>query len=146
SKAVGDAVTEMLGTDEARKRFAAEMAGLNIHYDFGAGHPLLGRRMPDLDVITAEGPLRVFSLLHEARPLLINFAGRGGYDLGGWSERVRSVDAEYAGEWELPTLGIVAAPSAVLIRPDGYVAWVGEENQTGLAEALATWFGSTATN
>jgi 3-(3-hydroxy-phenyl)propionate hydroxylase len=144
SKAVGDAVTEMLGTDEARKRFAAQMAGLNIHYDFGAGHPLLGRRMPDLDVITADGPLRVFSLLHEARPLLINFAEAGGCDLGDWSERVRSINAEYAGEWELPVLGIVAAPSAVLIRPDGYVAWVGEGNQAGLAEALGIWFGAAA--
>jgi 3-(3-hydroxy-phenyl)propionate hydroxylase len=144
SKAVGDAVTEMLGTDEARKRFAAQMAGLNIHYDFGAGHPLLGRRMPDLDVITADGPLRVFSLLHEARPLLINFAGAGGCDLADWSERVRSINAEYAGEWELPVLGIVAAPSAVLIRPDGYVAWVGEGNQAGLVEALGIWFGAAA--
>ena len=54
--------------DEPRKRFAAMMSGLDIHYDLGEGHPLLGRRMPDLDLVTADGPLRVFTLLHEARP------------------------------------------------------------------------------
>ena len=112
--------------DEPRKRFAAMMSGLDIHYDLGEGHPLLGRRMPDLDLVTADGPLRVFTLLHDARPVLLNLGEPGGFDITPWADRVRLIDAEYAGTWELPALGAVPAPAAVLIRPDGYVAWVGE--------------------
>ena len=142
TNAVRDILGELLKMDEVRKRIAAEMSGLGIHYDLGPGHPLLGRRMPDLDLVTADGPLRVFSLLHDARPVLLNLGEPGG---GGgitpWRDRVQVVDAEYAGAWELPVLGTVAAPSAVLIRPDGYVAWVGDQTQRGLTDALATWFG-----
>ena len=127
--------------DEPRKRFAAMMSGLDIHYDLGEGHPLLGRRMPDLDLVTADGPLRVFTLLHDARPVLLNLGEPGGFDITPWADRVQLVDAEYAGAWELPVLGAVTAPTAVLIRPDGYVAWVGDLTQLGLADALTTWFG-----
>jgi 3-(3-hydroxy-phenyl)propionate hydroxylase len=141
SKALGDFVTEFLGMDEPRKRLAAEMSGLGVHYDLGEGHPLLGRRMPDLDLVTAGGPLRVFTLLHDARPVLLNLGEPGGVDAGPWTDRVRSIDASYAGKWELPALGAVAAPTVVLIRPDGYVAWVGDRTQQGLADALTTWFG-----
>ena len=125
----------------ARRRFAAMMFGLDIHYDLGEGHPLLGRRMPDLDLVTADGPLRVFTLLHDARPVLLNLGEPGGFDITPWADRVQLIDAEYAGAWELPVLGAVTAPTAVLIRPDGYVAWVGERTQLGLADALTTWFG-----
>jgi hypothetical protein len=117
------------------------MSGLDIHYDLGEGHPLLGRRMPDLDLVTTDGPLRVFTLLHRGQPVLLNLGERGGFDVAPWAARVRSVDARYAGTWELPVLGAVTAPTAVLIRPDGYVAWVGEGTHHGLAEALTTWFG-----
>jgi 3-(3-hydroxy-phenyl)propionate hydroxylase len=117
------------------------MSALDIHYDLGNGHPLLGRRMPDLDLVTAKGPARVFTLLHEARPLLLNFDEPGGFDISPWADRVQRVDAEYVGTWELPVIGIVTAPAAVLIRPDGYVAWVGDGTERGLADALATWFG-----
>src|SRR4029079_15715596 len=103
-----------------------DMSGLNVHYDLGEGHPLLGRRMPDLDLITAEGPRRVFTLLHDARPLLLNFGEPGVIDVAAWAERVRSIDARCEGPWELPVVGTVAAPAAVLVRPDGYVAWVGD--------------------
>jgi 3-(3-hydroxy-phenyl)propionate hydroxylase len=127
--------------DEPRKRYGAMMSGLDIHYDLGAGHPLLGRRMPDLDLVTAAGPLRVFTLLHDAQPLLLNLGEPGGFDITPWAARVRLVDARYAGTWELPVLGAVTAPSAALIRPDGYVAWVGEGTEQGLADALTTWFG-----
>jgi hypothetical protein len=127
--------------DEPRRRFAAMMSGLDIHYDLGEGHPLLGRRMPDLDLITPDGPLRVFTLLHDARPVLVNIAEPGAFDITPWKNRVQLVDARYDGPWELPALGAVAAPSAVMIRPDGYVAWVGDEAQLGLVEALTTWFG-----
>ena len=123
---------------------AAELSGLGIHYDLGQGHPLLGRRMPDLDLVTADGPLRVFGLLHEARPVLLNFGAPGGFDLAPWAGRVLGIDARYDGVWELPALGIVAAPTAVLIRPDGYVAWVGEAGFPGAAEALTAWFGPPA--
>jgi 2-polyprenyl-6-methoxyphenol hydroxylase-like FAD-dependent oxidoreductase len=139
--ALREVIVELLGMDEPRKRYAAMMSGLDIHYELGEGHPLLGRRMPDLDLLTAGGPRRVFTLLHDARPVLINFAQPGGVDITPWADRVQRVDAEYAGAWELPALGAVAAPTAVLVRPDGHVAWVGEETQQGLADALATWFG-----
>jgi 2-polyprenyl-6-methoxyphenol hydroxylase-like FAD-dependent oxidoreductase len=144
SKALGDIVSELLGMDEPRRRIAADMSGLDIHYDLGAGHPLLGRRMPDLDLTTANGPLRLFTLLHAARPVLLNLGEPGDVDIAPWADRVRLVDAKYDGAWELPALGTVTAPGAVLIRPDGYVAWVGERAQLGLGEALATWFGAPA--
>ncbi|HEU4355226.1 MAG TPA: FAD-dependent monooxygenase [Actinomycetota bacterium] len=145
TKAVRDILAELLGMDEPRKHFAGEMSGLGIHYDLGEGHPLLGRRMPDLDLVTAEGPVRVFTLLHDARPVFVDLGEPGGIDISPWADRVRSVDAEYDGAWELPVLGTVPSPTAVVIRPDGYVAWVGEGTQEGLADALSTWFGPPAT-
>jgi len=144
TKALHDTMAELLGMDEPRQRLAAEMSGLGIHYDLGEGHPLLGRRMPDLDLVTANGPLRVFTLLHDARPVLLNLGEPGGFDITPWADRVRSIDAEYVGTWELPALGAVTAPTAVLIRPDGYVAWVGDQAQLGLADVLTTWFGPPA--
>jgi hypothetical protein len=140
-KALGDIISELLRMDEPRKRVAAEMSGLGIHYDLGEGHPLLGRRMPDLDLVTASGPLRVYTLLHDARPVLLNLGEPGSFDITPWADRVQLIDARYAGKWGLPALGTVAAPTAVLIRPDGYVAWVGDLTQLGLADALTTWFG-----
>src|SRR5256884_469511 len=135
-KALGDTISELLSTDEPRNRFAAMMAGLDIHYELGDGHPLLGRRMPDLDLVTANGPLRVFTLLHDARPVLLNLGDPGGLDIAPWAHRVQLIDATSNGTWELPALGTVTAPTAVLIRPDGYVAWVGDRTHLGLAEAL----------
>ena len=144
TKALGDTVSELLGMDEPRRRLAAEMSGLGVHYDLGPGHPLLGRRMPDLDLVIANGPLRVFTLLHDARPVLLNLGEPGGLDITPWTDRVQVVEANYVGTWELPALGTVTAPTAVLIRPDGYVAWVGDLTRLGLADALATWFGPPA--
>jgi hypothetical protein len=141
TKALRGTVSELLSMDEPRRRFAAMMSGLDIHYDLGEGHPLLGRRMPDLDLVTADGPLRVFTLLHDAQPVLLNLGEPGGFDITPWADRVQVTDAKYVGTWELPALGAVTAPTAVLIRPDGYVAWVGDRTQLGLAEALTTWFG-----
>jgi 3-(3-hydroxy-phenyl)propionate hydroxylase len=128
--------------DEPRKWYGAKMGSLDVRFDLGEGHPLLGRRMPDLDIVTADGPTRVFALLHDARPVLLNFGERGALDVGGWSDRVKLIDAAFDGVWELPVVGVVAAPGAVLIRPDGYVAWVGDAAHTGLVEALTTWFGA----
>jgi 2-polyprenyl-6-methoxyphenol hydroxylase-like FAD-dependent oxidoreductase len=141
-EALRDSVTELLSMDEPRVRFGAMMSGLDIRYDLREGHPLLGRRMPDLDLVTADGPVRVFTLLHEARPVLLNLGEPGGFDIGPWTDRVQRLDAQYDGTWELPAFGEVTAPPAVLIRPDGYVAWVGEPAEPGLGEALTTWFGS----
>jgi 2-polyprenyl-6-methoxyphenol hydroxylase-like FAD-dependent oxidoreductase len=140
-KTLGDTIAELLAMDEPRRRFAARMSGLDIHYELGEGHPLLGRRMPDLDLATADGPLRVFTLLHDARPVFLNLGEPADFDFTPWADRVQLVDARYVGAWELPARGAVTSPTAVLIRPDGYVAWVGERTEAGLADALTTWFG-----
>jgi len=139
--ALRETVAELLSMDEPRKRFAAMMSGLDIHYDLGEGHPLLGRRMPDLDLVGVDGPLRVFTLLHHALPVLLNFGERGRFDTTPWADRVQSIDARYEGSWELPAIGAVTAPTAVLIRPDGYVAWVGDGTDLGLVDAMTKWFG-----
>ena len=133
---------EQLGMDEPRRRIVGMISGLDIHYDLGEGHPLLGRRMPDLDLQTADGPTRVFTLLHDARPVLLNLGEPGGFDISPWANRVRMVDASHDGVWELPVLGEVAAPAAVLIRPDGHVAWVGELTGQELPRELEVWFGA----
>jgi 3-(3-hydroxy-phenyl)propionate hydroxylase len=142
TEALRDTMSELLSMDEPRKRVAGMMSGLDIHYDLGEGHPLLGRRMPDLDLVTTSGPLRVVTLLHDARPVLLNLGEPGRFEITPWEERVQVIDAQYGGMWELPVLGAVTAPAAVLIRPDGYVAWVGDGTDTGLRDAMATWFGS----
>lgn len=142
--AVRETMSELLRMDEPRRRYAGMMSGLDIYYELGEGHPLLGRRMPDLEVVTAEGPRRVFGLLHAARPVLLDVGEPGVLDIAPWADRVRKVEARYAGAWELPVLGVVSAPGAVLIRPDGHVAWVGDGTDGGLREALTTWFGAPA--
>ena len=143
-EALRDVVADLLSADEPRTRLAAKTAALDIRYDLGEGHPLLGRRMPDLDIVTADGPARVFSLLRDARPVLLNLREPGAVDIASWTERVRLVDARYDGAWELPVVGAVAAPEAVLIRPDGHVAWAGGDGRAGLTDALTTWFGPGA--
>ncbi|MGH8946011.1 MAG: FAD-dependent monooxygenase [Acidimicrobiia bacterium] len=141
-QALRDTMAELLSMDEPRRRIAGMISGLDIHYDLGEGHPLLGRRMPDLDLHTAGGPTRVFALLHDARPVLLNLGEPGGFDISPWANRVRWVDARHDGVWELPILGEVPAAPAVLIRPDGHVAWAGDLTDPELPRALATWFGA----
>ncbi|MHC4046534.1 FAD-dependent monooxygenase [Bradyrhizobium sp. 23AC] len=143
-KAARDTVSELLGMDEPRKRFGAMMSGLDIAYDLGEGHALLGRRMPDLELTVEGRKLRLFSLLHGARGVLLNFGKRGGVPATPWVDRINVVDAGTDGVWELPVIGQVTAPGAVLVRPDGHVAWVGDESQHGLEEAVRRWFGPTA--
>jgi hypothetical protein len=139
--ALSEVVGDLLDIVAARDRLAGLVSGLDLHYELGGDHPLVGRRMPDLDITAASGPLRVYTLLHHARPVLINFGEPESLALGEWTDRVQLIDATYEGAWELPVLGEVAAPAAVLIRPDGHVAWAGDRNQLGLADALARWFG-----
>ena len=141
-EALRDTMSELLSMDEPRNRIAAMMSGLDIHYDLGEGHPLLGRRMPDLDLVTPGGTVRAFTLLHHAHAVLLNLGKPWGFDITPWAHRVLAIDAKYADSWELPVLGQVAAPAAVLIRPDGYIAWVGDGTDTGLRHALTTWFGT----
>ena len=142
--ALRELVSELLCVDEAGRRTAAMMSGLDIRYDFGGGHPLLGRRMPDLDLLAADGRAGVFAWLHAARPVLFDFGELAGLDIAPWADRVRRIDARVLGTWELPAIGVVAAPAAVLVRPDGHVAWVGEGSDAGLADALTRWFGAPA--
>jgi 2-polyprenyl-6-methoxyphenol hydroxylase-like FAD-dependent oxidoreductase len=141
-EALVDVVSELATMDEPRKRLIGLISGLDIHYDLGDGHPLLGRRMPDLDLMTAGGPRRVFELLHDAKPVLLDLGDPGGFDIAPWADRVQLVEGSYTGEWELPVLGAVTAPTAVLIRPDGYVAWIGGPADAGLPDALTSWFGA----
>jgi 3-(3-hydroxy-phenyl)propionate hydroxylase len=144
SGALREIVAELLGMDEPRRRVAGMMSGLDVQYDLGEGHALLGRRMPDLDLVTADGPVRMFALLHDARPVLLNLGQSGALGVTPCADRVQLVDASYEGTWELPVIGAVTAPVAMLIRPDGHVAWVGDGNDDGLSEALSTWFGPAA--
>lgn len=127
--------------DQPRRWYTSMMSGLDICYGQNEGHPLVGRRMPDLDLTHSSGPVRVYDFLHDCRPLLLNLAEPGSIDLGSWANRVRLVDARHDGAWELPVFGLVAAPTAVLIRPDGYVAWAADQTQAGLVDALTIWFG-----
>jgi 3-(3-hydroxy-phenyl)propionate hydroxylase len=143
-EALCEMISELLQKDETRKQYVAMTSGLDIHYDFGKGHPLLGRRMPDLDLVAGEGPLRVFTLLHDARPVLLNLGEPGGIDIAPWASRVKLIDAKYGDAFALPAFGEVTIPTAVLIRPDGYVAWVGDRTQQGLGDALTTWVGPPA--
>ena len=158
TEALHDTIAELLAVDGARHVIAGLVSGLDVAYDLGEGHPLLGRRMPDLDLVTSAGPRRFFDLMHTARPVLVNLTGIRPADVSGWSERVTMVDASYEGSWALPVVGQVPTPYAVLVRPDGHVAWVGtrpasdqagatdahggrEPTFAGLRQALTTWFG-----
>jgi 2-polyprenyl-6-methoxyphenol hydroxylase-like FAD-dependent oxidoreductase len=138
--ALRETVAELVGMDEPRTRVAATMHALDIRYDLGEGHPLLGRRMPDLDLVTAAGSVRAFTLLHAARPVVLDF-GDPGVDIAPWTDRVQHVDARRVGTIELPVVGSVSAPTVVVIRPDGHVAWVGDQADRGLGAALTDWFG-----
>jgi 3-(3-hydroxy-phenyl)propionate hydroxylase len=144
TEAMRETISDLLSFDGPRAQLAGLLSGLDVSYDLGAGHPLLGRRMPDLDLTTARGPRRVFELLHGARPVLLNLGVPDSIDITPWTDRVQHLDAVHTGTWELPVIGTVTAPVAVLIRPDGHVAWVGDGTSAGLGEALTTWFGQPA--
>jgi 2-polyprenyl-6-methoxyphenol hydroxylase-like FAD-dependent oxidoreductase len=142
SRALAEVASRLAQIDEARIELAGITSGLDVHYDLGEGHPLLGRRMPDLDLALAGDTVRAFELMRAGAPLLINLGEPGRLELGGWADRVRLVEAAYDGEWVLPVIGPVPAPTAVLVRPDGYIAWVEAPGaDAGLGAALGRWFG-----
>ena len=141
--ALVDLLADLVPIDAARIKLACLHLGLDVRHETGDGsHPLVGRRMPDLDLTTVHGPVRVFTLLHDARAVLVNLGEPGSVSSGSRADRVKLVDASYDGAWELPVIGAVAAPTAVLIRPDGHVAWVGTGAETGLDETLERWLGA----
>jgi len=143
-QALVELTSTLAAMDEPRRLLVGIGSGLDIRYDLGDGHPLLGRRMPDLDLEPAgAGATRVFELLHDARPLLLSLDADAALDVvAPWAERVVRVDGRCDGPWELPVIGAVTPPSALLVRPDGYVAWVGEGGgDAGLADALTRWLG-----
>jgi hypothetical protein len=140
-EALRETMTELLAMDEPRKAIAGMMTGLDIHYDLGDGHPLIGRRMPDLDLQTTDGPKRVYDLLHDAKPVLLNLGESTDFDTSKWA-KLQFVNAKYDGKWELPVIGEVDAPAALLIRPDGYIAWVGVISDPKLSQVLTTWVGA----
>jgi 2-polyprenyl-6-methoxyphenol hydroxylase-like FAD-dependent oxidoreductase len=144
TKALVEVVSEMAVMDEPRKWLAGLVSGLDICYDLGGGHPLVGRRMPDLEVVTVDGPVRVFELLHEGNGVLLNLGESDSFDTAPWADQVQLIESEYGGPWELPVLGAVAAPTCLLVRPDGYVAWAAEPADRGLPGALSAWFGPAA--
>jgi 2-polyprenyl-6-methoxyphenol hydroxylase-like FAD-dependent oxidoreductase len=142
-------MSELMKTGETRRHYFAMISGLDIHYDFNdagvaagdkAAHPLLGRRMPDLELEIGGVARRGFTLLHQARPVLLNFGEPGAVHPGSRADRVQLFDARCPGTWDLPVIGPVPAPAAVLIRPDGHVAWVGEGDDRGLTDSMARWF------
>jgi 3-(3-hydroxy-phenyl)propionate hydroxylase len=139
--ALNETIDELLMTAEGRVRVAARIHGLDVVYHLGDGHPLLGRRIPDLDLETADGPTRVYTLLHDAKAVLLNLGSAGIPDIGSWGDGVHVVDAVAAGAWTLPVVGDVPAPRAVLVRPDGHVAWVEGGAEESLADALTRWCG-----
>ena len=146
TSAARDMVAELVAMDGPRRHLGGLFSQLSLRYDLGGGHPLVGRRMPDLDLSAGDGQaLRVYELLREARPLFLDFEQRGTGPAAEWSGRVHCVDAAYEGSWELPAVGVVDAPAAVLVRPDGYVAWAGEPGDPGLTSALRAWFGAPPT-
>ncbi|BBX85536.1 FAD-dependent monooxygenase [Mycolicibacterium aubagnense] len=139
-EALRDTMAELLTLGTPRQRIAAMMCGLDIRYDLGQEHPLMGRRVPDLDLHTADGPTRLYTLLHDARALLLVFGQPINVDMARWTHRVTAVDAQAADAWTIPVIGEITAPAALLVRPDGYVAWTGDHRGIGLHEALNRWF------
>jgi 3-(3-hydroxy-phenyl)propionate hydroxylase len=142
--ALRDTIAGLAAFEEPRAHLVGLLSGLDVCHGSDEGHPVVGRRMPDLDLTTDLGPRRVFELLHEARPVLLNLDERASFDLGGWTDRVRHVKATTGKAWVLPVVGVVPAPTAVLIRPDGYVAWSGDGTDRGLIESLTAWCGPGA--
>jgi 2-polyprenyl-6-methoxyphenol hydroxylase-like FAD-dependent oxidoreductase len=147
----GDDVTAMrsqlaslLCGAQANEQLAAAMSGMNVCYVHDAPNPLIGRRIPDAEVITQKGTVRMFSLLHTQRTVLLDFENLPERATAA-SETIDYVGAQKTvRQWRLPVVGWVDVPSALLVRPDGHVAWVSSDTDShGLTEALDALKGST---
>ena len=125
SRALRKLVSELMDFDEVNRHLTEKIIATGVRYDFGPGHPLVGRRMRD--VALKRG--RLYGLMHAGRGLLLDQTG--GLSVSGWGDRVDHV-VDVSEEVEAP---------AVLLRPDGHVAWAGED-QAELASALSRWFGA----
>lgn len=145
SDALRDIVADLLGMDEPRARIAEMMTGLDIRYDLGDPDPLVGRRIPDLDLSTDSGSIRLFDRLHQGRGVLLAAGAEPAPDVTRWQDRISTVEADLLETWCLPTLGQVPAPRAVLVRPDGYIAWT-DSSAMHQGQALDRWFGARAHN
>ncbi|MBF6451732.1 FAD-dependent monooxygenase [Nocardia elegans] len=141
--ALRDSMSDLLAIDGVRHRLGLMITALDIRYDCGDHHPLCGRRVPDSDIVTADGPARVHELLRPGRPILLVRNAAEVPDISDWKDRVDIVCAQDQGaEWTVPSLGPVPAPTHTLIRPDGYIAWAAVDSTTdGLNAALTTWVG-----
>jgi 2-polyprenyl-6-methoxyphenol hydroxylase-like FAD-dependent oxidoreductase len=139
--ALRETVAALVETDAANDTLGTMISALDLKYPIGDEHPLLGRRVPDLDLKTANGTVRLYELLHRGRPILLDFDGRLGSALEGWTDRVDRIEAiRPTDRWAIPAVGDIPASAALLVRPDGYVAWL-PEAAIELRTALTTWFG-----
>ncbi|HVU30697.1 MAG TPA: FAD-dependent monooxygenase, partial [Sphingomicrobium sp.] len=135
---------ELLAMEEPRRGFGAAMSGLDIHYALGAGHPLIGRRMPDLDLEARGATRRLTSFLHEGRAVLLDLGIGGRPDVAPWADRLQLVEAAPVASWEIPVVGAIPPAAGVLVRPDGHVAWVEGANDETLQSSLTRWLGDPA--
>ena len=136
--ALRETIATLVSIDAANDTLGMMIAALDLKYPVDGGHPLLGRRVPDLDLKTADGTVRLYELLHQGRPVLLDFDGGLGDALRGWTDRVDAVRP--TGDWSIPAVGDIPASAALLVRPDGYVAWL-PGTSVELRTALETWFG-----
>ena len=124
-QAVRRLLSELMDFEEVNRHLIEKITAIGVHYDFGAGHPLLGRRLRDVRLKRG----RLYDLMHCGRGLLLDQTGR--LSVAGWADRVDHV-VEVSAELEVP---------AALLRPDGHVAWVGDDQQELLSQ-LPKWFGA----
>ncbi|QNE21424.1 hypothetical protein F1D05_30245 [Kribbella qitaiheensis] len=139
--ALRETFAALLQADGANETLGTMISALDLKYPIGDEHPLLGRRVPDLDLKTIDGTVRLYELLHPGRPILLDFGAGLGSGLEGWTDRVDHIEAiRPTDRWAIPAVGDIQASMALLIRPDGHVAWLPEAT-TELHTALTTWFG-----
>ncbi|MGW0121044.1 FAD-dependent monooxygenase [Streptomyces sp. NPDC003327] len=134
---------ELLAYEDVRKHLVGLVTGFDITYDAGAGeHPLLGRRLADFAFTGEDGETTAYRALHTGRPVVFDLAGDSAVAeaAAGWADRVDVVTAKARPE------GPLAEVDAVLVRPDGYTAWIATDGAEGLQDALNRWFGAPSGN
>jgi 3-(3-hydroxy-phenyl)propionate hydroxylase len=146
--ALRDVFSALIVFDDVNQYLRGMLTALDIRYPADSDHLLAGRRVPDADLKTTDGATRVHELLHAARPVLLDLRGSAEVAAAaqGWTDRVDLLEARSEDDhWPVPAVGAVPAPAALLIRPDGHVAWAaaagGTPDTSALRTALATWCG-----